>query len=103
MVTVDGQISGLCVVVSPGGKVIVSLAGAAVHLDLDPPHWSSTICRVSSSLEVSLLAVASDGGPREVSHLPGLSEGLLLQKEHWVGGGRSSQAEESESNLHVKV
>ena len=35
---VDGKVGGLGVVVTPRRKVIVSLAGAAVHLDLHATH-----------------------------------------------------------------
>ena len=40
VLVVDGQISRLCVVVSPGGEHIIALplAGSPVHLDLDSAH-----------------------------------------------------------------
>ena len=40
VLVVDGQVSWLGVVVSPGGKHVIALplAGAPVHLDLDSAH-----------------------------------------------------------------
>ena len=40
VLVVDGQVSRLCVVVSPGGEHVIALtlAGAPVHLDLHSPH-----------------------------------------------------------------
>ena len=38
LLVVYGQVCGLGVIVPPGSEVVVSLAGAAVHLDLDTTH-----------------------------------------------------------------
>ena len=32
------KVSWLSIVITPGGKVIIPLAGSSVHLDLDPAH-----------------------------------------------------------------
>ena len=33
------KVSRLSIVITPGGKIIIPLAGSSVHLDLDPAHW----------------------------------------------------------------
>ena len=122
---VDSEVCRLGVVVAPGSEVIISLAGTAVHLDLDSPnlhhhiviiiiisscrgqeereavytYWRSTIGGVSSNLEV---VSRSEGSSAVLGQLVGQSDqGLLLQDKHGVGGGGRSQAEQSESDLHV--
>ena len=122
---VDSEVGWLGVVVAPGGEVILSLARAAVDLDLDTPdlhhhisvrsssgvtqsseqedtYWRTTIGGVGSRLEVVTSSPTQAGHAVLNGHLSGSSvhQGLLLQEKHGVGGGGRGQTEEGESDLH---
>ena len=98
-------VGGLGVVVSPGSEVIISLTGAAVHLDLDSPNLHHHIIIIVIIIIITSSSEGTEGTEGTWSilrELPRYShERFLLQDKHGVGGGYSSQAKESESVLHV--
>ena len=71
---------------------------------INKTYWSSSVGSVSSSSEIfPYKALGSSLWTDRVwAELPRHSVyWLLLQEEHWVGGGCSSQPEDGESDLHV--
>ena len=56
---VDSEVCRLGVVVSPGSEVIISLAGAAVHLDLDSPNLHHHIIIVIIIIIIIIIIITS--------------------------------------------
>ena len=61
---VDSEVSRLGVVVTPGGEVIVSLARAAVHLDLHPTDLHHHIIII---IIIIIIIMPASGGQRVVT------------------------------------
>ena len=74
---VDSEVSWLGVVVAPGGEVIISLAGAAVDLDLDTTNLHHHIMVMSASgLEQSY---SNQSAPLSLVQIPPDTTGSFVE------------------------